>query len=49
MSSGHYFFFTLNYVFEATHLFLWFIEEEAEVQRGSVILQIAAKLGSNLA
>lgn len=44
-----YFFFTLNYVFEATHLFLWFIEEEAEVQRGSVILQIAAKLGSNLA
>lgn len=48
MSSGHYFF-TLNYVFEATHLFLWFIEEEVEVQRGSVMLQIAAKLGSNLA
>lgn len=43
------FFFTLNYVVEATHLFLWFREEEVEVQRGSVKLQIAAKLGSNLA
>lgn len=29
--------------------FIWFIEEEVEVQRGSVMLQIAAKLGSNLA